>query len=184
MSVWANWQADLLTHAGVPDTAANRRFLTDWHSHAETNCRNNPVDLSVPSAGASNCRSLPGITEKAQNYATTGDAVHAFYLQVRGSFAQNIRRALESGDPYTVSYTGKVAEDLTAWGSQTFAHWYFNATVNAPGRGGGIQDGDALRGWADLQRSINRNMPKALHDSANLTRHALRALSRGRKVHI
>ena len=78
--------------------------------------------------------------------------------------------------------TGIVAEELTAWGSEKFAQRYFAETVGAPGRGGGVVDTDALKGWSDLQRSVNRHMPEALHHSSQQTALALRLLGRARKV--
>ena len=40
----------------------------------------------------------------------------------------------------------------------------------------------AQRGWKDMQRSVNRKMPNALHQSQRLRKTALRQLSRARKV--
>jgi hypothetical protein len=106
VSTWAGWEADLLTHAGIPNTANNRRFLDDWHSHAETNCKNNPIDLSVRSAGATNCHTLPAVTARAQNYSTTGNAVHAFDVQIHQNAYQHLLAALLTGNPYTASVPG------------------------------------------------------------------------------
>ena len=185
MSVWGGWEADLLTHSGIPNTANNRRFLDDWHSHAETNCRRNPVDLSVKSAGASNCHSLPGVTARAQNYSTTGNAVHAWDTQIHQSGYKALLAAMMTGDPYTASNTGQASQDLTAWGSQTFAHTYFNETGGAPGRGGGggtVRAPHALNAWADLRTTMNRGLPSMLRTVSKLNRQTSRQIARKRRV--
>lgn len=184
MSVWTGWQADLLTHAGIPSTTHNRSFLSDWHSHAETSCHDNPVDLSVRAGTSSNCAELPGLLAHAQAYPTTGDAVHAFDVQIHEGAYGDLLAVMLTGNPYTATGTGLASEAIAAWGSEKFAHRYFAETANAPGRGGGIVDGDALKGWSDLQRSFNKRLPAALTASQATTSRALRALGRARKVRL
>jgi hypothetical protein len=64
----------------------------------------------------------------------------------------------------------------------------FNDTGTAPGPGGvgGVTGGEtathAHKGWNDIQRSVNRNLPTAVSHMARLNRAALRALPRRRKV--
>lgn len=187
MGVWAGWEAEFLTAAQVPDTAQNRRFLDDWHSHAETNCGNNPVDLSALVSGSTDCASLPAINAKAQHYTTHGNAAHAFYVQTHANYAKALLAALKSGNPYTVGNTGTVAQDLSAWGSQAFSQTYFNETANAPGRGGavpGVHDARLLHGWRSLQGSLGPNMRHALASSAKSRRAALQSLARARRVRL
>ena len=180
--MWTGWQADLLTHSGIPNTGHNRSFLSDWHSRAETNCHDNPVDLSVPAGTSTNCAGLPGVVAHAQAYPTTGDAVHAWDVQIHQGAYADLLSVMLSGNPYTAVGTGLASEAITAWGSERFAQRYFTETANAPGRGGGIVDGDALKGWSDLQRSFNKRMPTALTASQATTARALRVLGRARKV--
>lgn len=185
MSVWAGWQADLLSHSSVPNTADNRRFLTDWHAHAETNCHNNPIDLSARTAGASNCKQLPGLNVRAQNYSTTGNAVHAFAVQIESGTFSDLKAAMLTGNPYTADNTGLASEDLTAWGSQAFAKRYFSETANAPGRGGGpvsVTAPRAHKGWNDIRQTANRHWPAALAYSDRHIRAALRSVGRARRV--
>ena len=184
MSTWPGWQADLLSHSGIPNTTNNRRFLSDWHSHAETNCANNPIDLSVTDFDGKDCADLPGLIAKAQRYPTTAAGSHAFDTQIHQAAYAALLSVMMTGNPYTATGSGLASEALSAWGSETFAQRYFAETANAPGRGGGIVDGDALRGWTDLQRSINKRMPAALAASQATTRRALRSLGRTHRVEL
>ncbi len=181
MSVWNGWQADLLSHAGIPNTTNNRNFLSSWHSHAETNCHNNPIDLSVHSAGATNCHALPAVTAHAQNYSTTGNAVHAFDVQIHQNAYQHLLAALLTGNPYTASGTGLASQDLTKWGSQKFAQFFFNATAGAPGRGGGYKP-TSTKAWGSVQRSVNRGLPTMLRRVGALNKATSTQLRRRRRV--
>ncbi len=181
MSVWSGWQADLLTHAGLPNTSSNRQFLSDWHSHAQTNCHDNPIDLSVKSAGSSNCHTLPGINARAQNYSTTGNAVHAFTVQIHQAAYAHLLAALKTGNPFTASGTGLASQDLTKWGSQGFAQWYFNQTANAPGRGGGYKP-TSTKAWGSVQKSVNHGLPTMLRRVGALNKATATELRKRRRV--
>jgi hypothetical protein len=183
MATWTGWEAQFLAAAQVPDTTSNVQFLDDWARHANTDCRNNPIDLSTPVSGSTNCASLPAITARAQNYTTHANAAHAFYVQTHAGYAKALLAALKSGDPYTVTDTGTVATDISAWGSQKFAEVYFTETAGAPGRGGGGGIApQALKGWHDVRRSVNTKMPAALQHSEKMVRRALQDLSRASRV--
>lgn len=187
MAAWSGWEVEFLTAGQVPDTTHNRQFLDDWHSHANTDCADNPIDLSAPVPGSTDCASLPAVTAKAQRYTSHGNAAHAFYVQLHAGYAHALLAALQSGDPYTANNTGVVAQDLSSWGSQKFAQRYFTETANAPGRGGGgagPKDAQLLRGWRSLQHSVGHDMRSALHSSAKSRRAALQALARARKVRL
>lgn len=185
MSVWAGWQADLLGNAGLPNTSNNRRFLTAWHSEAETNCENNPIDLSNQPRGASDCAPLPGLTVKAQKYPTHGDAETAFVAQLDANYAKALLSALKTGNPYTADNTGDVTTSLAAWGSVRFSRTFFADTGSAPGRGGvstGIAAPKAHDGWRDLRHTLNHTVLSELRDSRRITSAALRSMSRKHKV--
>lgn len=185
MATWSGWEDQFLKVAGLPTTAANRRFLDQWANHVESNCGNNPIDLTHKLTGSTDCARLPAITPKAQHYTSHAQAAQAFLFEIDGTNVKQLRNALESGDPFSVNNTGIVSEQIDFWGSTTFARFYFNETASAPGRGGStaaFHDSHALAGWADIRHSVNHNMPKALHDSQRLTRTALRRLGRARKV--
>jgi hypothetical protein len=184
VTTWGGWQAEFLTAAQVPNTTNNRRFLTDWNSHAETNCRDNPVDLSAKVSGSTNCHSLPAITAKAQNYTTHGNAAHAFYVQTHAGSSKALLAALASGNPYTVNDTGTVAEDLSAWGSQKFAQAYFAETAGQRG-GGGSPDTYAprsVRAWGELQKQVNRTLPRTLRHMAGYHAATMTQLRRRSRV--
>jgi hypothetical protein len=164
VAAWKGWEDEFLTAAQVQITAANVRFLDEWHSHAETNCTRNPIDLSASVSGSTNCHSLPGVTARAQNYTTHGNAARAFFDETHRASSTALIAALKSGDPYTVSNTGNVAQDLTAWGSQKFAQFYFNETAGQRGGSGG---GDnyaphAMKAWGEIQKTVNKKMPQTL----------------------
>jgi hypothetical protein len=181
VSVWSGWQADLLSHAGIPNTTNNRRFLSDWHAHAETNCRNNPIDLSVTVGATRNCAPLPGLNVQAQRYTTTGNAVHAFTVQIHQARYSHLLAALRSGNPYTAASPGLIAADLAAWGSQTFAQRFFNQTVTNAGGAAGYAP-TALPAWADLQRQVNHGLPVALRRLSGLNRATKNALAQRSRV--
>lgn len=185
MSTWSGWEDQFLKVAGLPTTAANRRFLDEWAAHAETNCTNNPIDLTHKLSGSTNCGSLPALTLKTQHYTSHAQAAQAFLAEIDGTNLRQLRAALESGDPFTVNNTGVVSEQIDFWGSTTFAKFYFNETGSAPGRGGSssqFEDSHALAGWADIRHSVNHNMPAALRSSQKMTAAALRRVGRARKV--
>lgn len=187
MATWPGWEPDLLRAAQIANSANRRKFLDDWHAHADSDCRNNPVDLTVQSAGSSDCASLPAIGARAQNYTTTGNAGHAFFAQLHSGRFPALLHALQSTNPYTVTNTGTVAEELSLWGSQTFSGIYFTETANAPGRGGGpvgAKAPHAHQGWHALRRSVNTNLPAALRDSEKAVRRARQALTHARKVRL
>lgn len=188
MTIWTGWEDQFLAAAGVKQTAANRRFLDDWHTHAQTNCTNNPVDLSAKEPGSSNCGALLPGPGPAQRYAAHTDAARAFATQIHRASAKPILDALKTGNPYTVSNPADVGAALTTWGSQTFERPYLNETVGPPGKPPPkppprqLKAPQALGGWKDLQRTVNHHMPDTLRESARNRDRALRQVARARKV--
>ena len=187
MGSWTGWQAQLLTAANLLHTAGNGKFMGDWHAHSNTDCRNNPVDISRVTGSSTRCAPLPGTTRHAQNYSSHANAASAFNHELHSGNFPHLLAALESGDPYKVSDPNAVASDLSKWGSGVFAAVYHNEVVAAQGGGGGGAGGKqtgAHSGWNDLRHSINHNLPRALAASERNTRIALRAVSRARKVRL
>lgn len=183
MSTWSGWREEFLTAADVLVTNECLAFLSDWASHADSDCGNNPIDLTAQFSGSTDCATLPAILAKAQHYTARGNAAYAFHVETHQGWASALLAALKSGDPYNVHYTGKVASELSAWGSQTFAERYFKETANAPGRGGGhVQAPQTLRGWNDVRHEINHEAPRVVRHSQAMMRQALRELARARKV--
>lgn len=184
MATWSGWQTEFLTAAQVQNTADNRRFLSEWASNANTNCKNNPVDLTASVAKSTNCHSLPSITAKAQNYTSHGNAAHAFYVQTHRSGQTALLAALKSGNPYTVDNTGNVAQDLSSWGSQTFAQIYFAETAGQRGGGGGTDNyaPHTTKAWGDLRHQVNQTMPTTLRRVGRLQTATSTALRRHRRV--
>jgi hypothetical protein len=59
---------------------------------------------------------------------------------------------------------------------------YSGTTAPTPPSGSGSGQPHVHKGWHDIRRSVNTNMPHALARAQHLTRHALRATSHGGKV--
>jgi len=185
VATWSGWQAQLLNAAGLPTAEGTQEFLFDWSQHADSNCRNNPVDISHARSGATNCHKLTA-TRTAKNYTSHGSAASAFSAEIHSGNFPALLRALNSAVPYQQPDPSAVVSDLRQWGSAEFASYYAahsnTGTGGGQGSGGGAAQPHVHKGWADLRRSINHNMPKQLARAQYLTRHALRATSHGGKV--
>lgn len=185
MGIWSGWQADLLGRAGLPTAEATQEFLFDWHSHAASDCKNNPIDISHSASGATNCHKLTS-SRTAQNYTSHASAASGFSVQIHSGNFPALLAALKQPSPYNVSNPSAVASDLRKWGSSAFASYYAaHATTvgsGSGGGGGGAGQPHVHHGWRDLRRSINHNMPHNLARVQHLARQALRATSHGGKV--
>lgn len=182
MGVWSGWQADLLNRAGLPRTSFNLAFLSAWHTYDNTNCRDNPIDISRNVSGSSACAALPN-GRQARNYTSPAQAASAFNAQLKSGQYPHLLAALRSGQPYAVSNPAQVAQDLGKWGSGIFQQEYVNSVQTPPpAPGSNVRAPRAHNGWRDLRKSVNRTMPHALNRAGTLTRQALRATSHGRKV--
>lgn len=182
MATWSGWIQQFLAAANLPDTGGNNTFLGDWNSSADSNCRNNPLDLSHKTGASTNCKALTG-SRTAQNYTSHTQAATSFDAQLHSGNFPHLLGALASGSPYGVSDQQGVMADLVRWGSEKFAY-ELTQNFGPPhgGPGGGIVDADALKGWQDIRHSVNRNMPAALRHSDRQMVRALHALGRARKV--
>lgn len=194
MSTWRGWQADLLSAVNLPNTENNRRFLSDWHANANTNCRLNPVDLHIKeprlTGGAhgtesKDCAHLWVFQKSAQAQAYTDRiwARTAWYGQITSGNYKHLVAALKSGNPYTKELVQGVAHDVGRWGSDKFANAYITE-VFAGGPPPTLKAPQALRGWTDLQRAFNTHLPQSMHASQKARAHAHRQLRRAGKVHI
>lgn len=181
MATWPGWQAQLLLAAGLPNSSNNVSFLTDWHNHANTNCGNNPVDISLNISGASPCKLTSNPNHRARNYANRDQAAGQFAAQIHSGSYPTLLAVLRDSNPYDLDRYPQVTANLDTWGSGKFADWYSTKLSNLVA-GGNIAAPRAHNGWADLRRSANRKGPAALRDSDRLTNAALRSLSRVRKV--
>lgn len=189
MSTWNGWAADFLSAVGAPNTANNRRFLNSWASNAQhPNLTNNPNDLHLKEPGSTNGPAGPGTGEHFQNYHTAQKvgahtwARTAFDGQITSGDYPHLRAALRSGNPYNASNIYDVEGDLNKWGSYDFGAVYVaDAQAGPPVT---LKAPQALRGWSDMQRSVNRHMPSALNTSQRARKRALRNLARIRKVRL
>jgi hypothetical protein len=173
---WTGWAADYLKLLGVPNTAANRRFLNEWESAQHTSCRNNPLSSHMPWAGSTVC-----IPEVTQAYLTHSNGLHATEKQMKEPSYAAILNALKSGNPFTFTNWTNVAHDLDTWGATLFAQQYRNEVVQA-GTGSSVGAAKAHSGWADIRRSFNRNAHPALVHAAHLRKASLRRLARAHRL--
>lgn len=184
MSSWAGWQSQLLSAANLPGTSSNSAFLSDWNNSANSNCQNNPVDISRSATGATDCRPLT-TSRTAKNYTSHAQAASTFAQQLQSGNFPHLFAALNSGTPYSVPSPHDVIADLILWGSASFA--YMLSQNYGPPSGGGdgsvnIHAPQVLRGWKDVRHSAQTVMPEALRSSDKAIRRALQQLARARKV--
>lgn len=186
MAVWTGWQLQLLKAANGSQAEITQEFLFDWHSHAASDCRNNPIDISRSASGASNCHKLTS-TRTAKNYTSHAQAATAFATEIRSGNFPALLKQLRVADPYEAPSVSAVVTDLRKWGSPGFAN-YFQAHAHAGsgsgggGGGGGTGEPHVHKGWHDLRRSVNSRLPHALARSQHLVRQAMRASSHGGRV--
>ena len=181
MTTWAGWEADFLSAVSLPNTGNNRAFLSSWASNAtHPNLKDNPVDLHLKEPGSTNGPAGPGTGQHFQNYPSHVWARTAWDGQLTSGKYPHLHGALESGDPYGVSDFLDVEGDLNVWGSGPFGSVYVNDARTGPP--GSIPFAAMHKGWADLQHSVNRNMPAALRHSRRVRQAALTELRRARKV--
>lgn len=183
MSVYSGWQHDLLGAASLPDTAANRRFLNAWHANAESDCSLNPIDLTDRNDHSHNCKQTGFVGRSYQRYDDRVWTRTAFYAQITSGKYPHLRAALRSGNPYTVTDYVAVTDDIGKWASQTFSNIYLDV-MRSGGPPPTLKAPQALRGWGDIQRAVNRHLPAALHASQQHRHAALRELRRARRVRL
>lgn len=159
--------------------------MTEWASHDNPSCKNSPITLSTKVKGSSNCGATVTPVGHTQSYATHANAVHAWTVQIKESFAKPIRDAIGTGNPFQISDRAPVVAALKHWGSPGFAAWYTNATDQGTTGSGGNPSTKAPHthsGYHDLQHTWQHNLPAALDKSGRLTQAALRHLGRAHKV--
>jgi hypothetical protein len=185
MAAWTGWESQLAKAAAIPDNAITKQFLDDWHTHADSNCARNPVDISHRIPGSRNCNKLTA-TKTAQNYQTRTGAAGAFTLQLESGSYPHLLNGLRTGEVFNQGLAADIHTDLVRWGSSNFAAWYKSTFVGPPpsggSGGGGVKAPHSLQGWADLRRQINTTLPTRLRRIDHLNQDALRTLGRRRKV--
>lgn len=185
MPTWSGWQNQFLNRAGIIVTPPNRQLLTSWAANAHTNCANNPIDLSHKLTGSSDCAALPGIFPQAQRYTSHAQAATAFRDEIHAAFARNLLRAMNTGNPYQVSYANDVASVFVSWGTDKMLNVYLAGepgTGGGGGGGGGAKGVSAHKGWTHLRRAMNHSLPKSLSASQRNVQAALRSLGHAHKV--
>lgn len=181
MSVYPGWVTDLLSAAALPQSSTNQEFLQAWHKNALADCRNNPIDISHKLSGSSNCKATNLVGQFVQNYTTSDYTRTAFSVQLKSGKYPHLLDALQAGNIYSLTGTdaGKVAADLSAWGSVAFGNVYLSGQNSG---GGKLRAPKAMGGWDDIRRGFHRKLPQTLHDSNRYIAAARRSLGRARKV--
>lgn len=184
--MWVGFQAEFLTAANLPTDEAVQSFLYDWHSHASSNCANNPIDVSRSASGATNCHKLTS-TRTAKAYTSHAQAASAFARQINSGAFPHLLAALKAPSPYNVADPAAVASDLVKWGSKAFATYYGSTatTTGSGGGGGGGITGQTPRGhhgFADMQKALAHTMPTKLRRAHIIRQRVLRKLGAPRKV--
>lgn len=187
MAVWDGWQIQLLDAANISGNEATASFLTDWNAHANSDCANNPVDISRAATGAANCRRLTR-SRTAKKYTSHAQAATAFARELESGNFPHLLGAIRNADPYQNPNPSQVAADFRTWGSSKMASYYLDHASSGSGSGTGGGGGGGTphthKGWEDLRHSFNHNMPRSLNQSERNIAAALRSLSRSRKVRI
>lgn len=188
MSTWVGWQAELISELGVHGTTQVRHLLNEWASEIPTACHANPLAASRHIRGSSDCLTLRN-GKAAQSYPTHARGITATAEQLKSGSYPHLWAAIKSGAPYNFADYHQVANDLTKWGAAAAGAAYLITVQSgqfAGGAGGGkAQPPAAARlhgGYADLQRSVNRHFPRALHNSHRSIDAGLRSVHRARKV--
>lgn len=186
MAVWNGWQIELLKAANLPADETHGNFLFDWHSHASSNCGNNPIDISRGMPGATNCKRLtPNRT--AKNYTSRAQAALAFSREIHSGNYPNLLAALGFADPYQSPKPAAVVADIEKWGSRSFASYYATHSSTGDGSGGGSGAGSVElpkghRGYHDFQKSLAHYLPTKARRSKIIRQRVLRKLGAPRKV--
>jgi hypothetical protein len=159
------------------------QFMDDWNFAAESDCANNPVDISRPETGSTDCHDLTS-TRKAQKYTTHALASAGFAGQLQSGNFPHLHAALNTSNPYAYPKPAEVTAELKTWGSPKQASYYAsNATGGSSTTDGGIAAPQTHKGYHDVRKSLNSHWGPALRDANHYMDAALRSLGRGRKVH-
>lgn len=174
---WAGWQAAVLKDIPAPASAANVRFLTEWHGFELSGAQFNPLNTTQREPGSTSFNSV-GV----QNYRTHAQGALATATTLKNGFYPNIVTALKQGDPYAYVDAPAVGQEITRWGTPRFAAKYLAETSpNQPGTTFTPTDGPNVphmhHGWADLRNSMNKHLPRQLEKSATATRIAYGTLA-------
>ena len=180
MSTWIGWRNELLKAAGVPLTTAARDFIYQWNKHAQSDCHNNPLDISHTVRGATACQRLTP-TRTAQNYTSHKQAADAFAAELHSGNFRHLAAAITATDPYKVADTIGVIRDIERWGSVKFAQYYGTKAPPPPGpgpgpppKGGTLPKGH--HGYHDLQVALARTLPTNLRRSKIIRQRVLRKM--------
>jgi hypothetical protein len=178
MAAWTGWEALVLADLGVPDTAANVRFLATWHTYEGSNCANNPLNTTLRATGSTKCNSV-GV----QSYPSHAVGARATADTLKGGFYGNILSALQEGDPFAYPSAPAVGREITTWGTPNFAAWYLSQSTTGQPIAGTVStpapSSEPIRatgGWNDLSRSLAAKLPNNLKHSQVLRQDALRTL--------
>lgn len=160
MSAWSGWVADMISGLGIPDTADNRNFLTQWEQNDPSRCQNNPLVASWTARRSSNCKPAPGALY-VQNYASPGSAIRATARQLASNDYPYLRDALMTGHPLNWQPLSQVVTDLNLWGATGFAAQIaFEHGISVPG-GAKVPTTHVTAAWSRWMRTLAHKGPSS-----------------------
>jgi len=172
----------VLADIPAPNTAANVKFLTDWHSFELSGAQYNPLNTTQKESGSTTFNSA-GV----QNYTGPTQGARATAQTLTNGFYGNIVAALKEGDPYVYPDRAAVGVELTTWGTPNFAASYLGKT--SPSSPGGILNtgppppgNSSIAGFHQVGLVLAHGLPQHLYNSIRLGRQTHRNLSRFTKV--
>jgi hypothetical protein len=174
---WTGWAAAVLADIPAPATAQNVKFLTDWHGFELSGAQYNPLNTTQREPGSTSFNSV-GV----QNYPTPKVGATATAHTLTNGFYGNIVAALKEGNPYVYPDRAAVGQEITTWGTPSFAAAYLGK-VSPPTPGPTFTPTDyalpssSPHGWLELQRSVAGNLPTALKRAKAIRKDALRRLA-------
>jgi hypothetical protein len=184
VSDWTGWAEDVLTAGKWPVTAANIRFLEEWHPYEKSSCANNPLNTTEPWAGATLCNSA-GV----KNYSSQASGAAATAATLTGPFYVALAPALASGDPYSYPNARGIAQDIRTWGTPNYATFFLTQvgggvsgattgpTFSSTGTGPASSSHEVDQAWSRFMRTLAITVPAHL-DRVAAARARIRAAVR------
>lgn len=112
VSAWPGWEARLLHSLGVAPTLERRRFLAAWHACEGGGADFNPLNTTMPVAGATDYNSA-GV----KNYPDELAGLAATLLTLRLGYYDELRAALAARNITALRIARRSSAALARWGT-------------------------------------------------------------------
>ncbi len=166
MQVWPYWYRDVLSGIAAPDNDHTELFLNVWQTYEQSGAQNNPLNTTEPWPGATTFNSA-GV----KNYPTPSAGTGATVDTLENGSYPNILAALHSGNPFTYRNQQAVADQITVWGTPSFAAWYLkyggtaqSGPLSTPAQAN-LPTNSMTRAWAQLMRTLAVDAPRQLREA-------------------